>query len=127
MTEPQLTFAGLDLFSSGPAALAPPTTEPRLALHPVARGHGQPATPQGLEPQTLNQTGQLRADTQQELETITANIANIADGQTENLIDHRTNRTYPHTLIESFSPGPAHRLGPRWARDYRIQYRVLQP
>ncbi|MEM9294949.1 MAG: hypothetical protein AAGA57_04030 [Planctomycetota bacterium] len=127
MHEPHITFRGVDAFSSGPASLQPPSAEARLAVHEPLAGAGGSAAPRGAKPRNLLQTGELRADSRPELESIHDAVAALVDGQAGPLTDHLADRTYPTAVIESFSPQPAQRIGPRWARRYQIRYLDLSP
>jgi len=120
------SFGDQSLFDSGAHVFRVGGLSLRHVLTETPGGRGVQLTSQGRSGRAIEQTGTLIADDVETLDAMRAAIEALIDGQTHELIDD-TGRRWPQTVMLSFEPGAAGRLGTRWQAAYRIQYLQVTP
>lgn len=119
-------FAGDNLFDSGPHRFNIGGIRLRHATHDIPGNLGAQLTGQGISARPIEQVGQLIADDDAALRTLTTAIEAKIDGLSHELVDH-LGQTFPNTTMLAFLPGPIESLGPRLHLHYRINYLQLTP
>lgn len=117
------TYAGIDLFASGPHHFAPGPWERCLQRRGFAGLDGELVLDLGLRGRNIVQAGRLQAPTAEELQAQLSAIEAICDGREHELID-ALHRRYARAILEEFKPQPI-RHGRGLYGDYQILYRQL--
>lgn len=121
-----ISYAGENLFASGPAQLHVGGLHQRLQTASSPGADGESIASLGRSGRVIGQRGTLIADTATDLTALTRAIEDLMDGRGHELVDH-DGRLFAEVVIVRFEPEAARRLGPRWAVDYAIEYVQPQP
>jgi len=119
-------FGGQDLFGSGPHEFRVGGLSLRHVITETPGGRGVRLTDQGRNGRAIEQTGALIADDIETLGELRQAIEEMIDGQIHDLVDH-LGRCWSQTVMLSFEPEVATRVGARWQVKYRIQYLQVTP
>lgn len=118
------SFAGADLFSSGPHEFRPLAWSRGVQRRSFAGVDGELVLDLGIRSREVLQTGRLHADSDAALTALIAAIEAAADGQPHALADNR-GQTYPRAILERFQLAGPRRQSRGVVCDYEITYRQL--
>lgn len=120
------SFDGQPLFDSGPTRFHVAGLTLRHAEQPAPHADGTHVVSHGRSARPITQTGSLLADHPQTMTELLDAIEDRLDGVARTLVDD-TGRSWDHTVMLRFEPGPIVALGPRCRVDYTIDYLQVQP
>jgi hypothetical protein len=118
------SYAGQDLFGSGPHAFRPGPWRRATQRRGFAGVRGERVLDLGLRSRTIRQTGRLTAETAGEVAALIDAIEAAADGAAHELIDNH-GRSFPRAILERFEPITPLLRGRRLHCEYEIDYREL--
>ncbi len=118
------SYAGQDLFGSGPHALCFGPWVRRFQRRGFAGLDGELVIDLGLRSRTIRQTGRLQADSTEGFNALLDAINAHCDGAQHDLTDNH-GRTHPRVILESFETITPIRQGRGFHCDYEIEYRQL--
>jgi len=114
------------LFVSGPSRLHVHGVDQRHVSNEAIAGDGATLTALGHTARRIDQTGTLIADRPLDLEAQRQAVEQAMDGQPGELADD-LGRRFPAMVLLRFETDPIHRIGPRWAMNYRASYTQVGP
>lgn len=118
------SFAGEDLFDSGPHAFRFGPWQRSLQSRGFAGVSGELLLDLGLRSRKIAQAGRLQADSANALYALLDAINARSDGATHALVDNQ-GKSYPTVVLEQFETTTPVRRGRGFYCDYRIEYRQL--
>lgn len=120
------SYAGEDLFGSGPHRFHVGGLELRHVLHETPGGRGVGLSSQGLQGRAVGQSGELVADDPGQMQQLINAIEAKVDGRGHTLVDEH-GRSWGGVVMVKFRPGPLVRVGGRVRVSYRVDYFQTTP
>jgi len=120
------SYRGQNLFGSGAHQFHVGGLTLKHMLHEVPGGRGVRISAQGYTGRGITQTGDLLADTPEQLRGLMDAVEACLDGRVGELRDE-IGRLWANVVMLSWEPAPMRAAGSRWAVAYRVQWLQLTP